>query len=145
MNAPRVSLALYKGRGLIGNALTRFWTARPESHCEWVVDGKCHSASFMDGGVRAKGIDLTSGKWVLRPAPWADADGILEFYRKTKGAGYDWFGIFGAQMLNRRQQNPSRWFCSEWCAAAAGIPTPEIHSPYTLGVLCDYLTGRMSA
>lgn len=142
MNAPRVSLALYKGRGLIGNALTRFWTGSRYSHCEMVIDGVCYSASFMDGGVRAKSINLASGNWDVLPAPWVDADSALSFFERTKGAKYDWLGIFGAQMFNRRRQNPLRWFCSEWFLAAAGVPTPEIHSPHTLGLLCNYLTGR---
>ena len=137
-----VQIAMYKGRGLIGNAITRWWTGSQYSHVELVIDGICYSASFMDGGVRAKVINLSSGKWDLIPADWIDADRALEFFRKTKGAKYDWFGIFGAQMFNRRRHMQSRYFCSEWLSAAAGLPNAEIYSPYALMKLAMFFNAR---
>lgn len=135
-----VHLVLYKGKGKIGNAITRWWTGSVYSHCELVIDGACYSASFMDGGVRSKEINLQSGNWSeLIPLPWADAKRVLWYFNKTKGSGYDWFGIFGAQLFNRRRQDPSRFFCSEWCAAALALPNAEIYNPHTLGKLCEFM------
>lgn len=134
-----MKLALYKGKGLPGNAITRFWTKSIYSHCELVIDGHCYSASFMDGGVRKKRINLNSGRWDVFDIPWADEEHALDFFEKTQGSKYDWLGIFGSQMLNRRSQHDHRFFCSEWVGDAVKIPTPEIHSPHTIGLLCEYL------
>ena len=50
-----VQLALYKGRGTLFNALIRWWTRSPYSHCELVINGTCYSSSIRDGGVRGGG------------------------------------------------------------------------------------------
>ena len=135
-----VYLVLYKGKGKIGNAITRWWTGSPYSHCELVMDGVCYSASFMDGGVRAKEINLASGNWEMPiPLPWADRRRVLWYFEQTKGRKYDWLGIFGAQLFNRRRQDPMRFFCSEWCGAAITLPSAEIYNPATLGKLCEFM------
>ena len=41
-----VSLALYVGKGKIGNWVIRKWTGSQESHCELVVDGLAYSSSI---------------------------------------------------------------------------------------------------
>ena len=105
-----IQIAMYKGDGKIGNAVTRYWTRSQYSHCELVIDGVCRSSSFMDGGVRSKVIDLEDGKWELVGIPWGDEKNILQFFDFTKGSGYDWAGIFGSQLLNRRFQNPPQRF-----------------------------------
>ncbi|WP_234404300.1 hypothetical protein [Neisseria elongata] len=33
---------------------------------------------------------------------------------------YDWFGAVGVVFKTR--QRGDKWFCSEWCAAALGLP-----------------------
>lgn len=138
-----MQLALYKGKGLIGNAITRWWTGSVYSHCELVIDGVCYSASFMDGGVRKKRIDLSSGRWDVVDIPWADKAFALDFFERTKGAKYDWFGIFGSQLLNRRMHDVNRWFCSEWFGGATQLPHPETRNPDTLAELVYFLNERM--
>lgn len=139
-----VSLALYRGRGLIGNAITRFWTRSVYSHCELIVGELWYSASFMDGGVRAKKIMQKSGHWDIIPIPWADEKAIISLFDRTVDGSYDWIGLFGSQLFNRRHHDQSRYFCSEWCAEALGIPTPEIHSPHSLGELCKWINDERS-
>ena len=137
-------LALYKGKGLIGNYLTRWWTGSVYSHCELVVDGECYSASFMDGGVRKKTIDLASGRWDVIPLDsWMQAR-VVSFFKETEGKQYDWWGIIGAQMFNRRRHDPNRFFCSEWCAAALGIPNSEMYTPHTLAELLAFINKNLS-
>lgn len=138
-----MQLALYKGKGRVGNAITRWWTGSIYSHCELVIDGVCHSASFMDGGVRRKEIDLASGRWDVVDVPWADKEYALAFFERTKGAKYDWFGIFGSQLLNHRMHHAHRWFCSEWFGGATRLPHPETRSPDTLAELVNFLNERM--
>lgn len=134
-----MQLAMYKGKGKIGNAITRWWTGSTYSHCELVIGGVCYSASFMDGGVRAKQIDLGSGRWDVIDVPWADELRVADFFARTKGRPYDWHGIFGSQLFNRGSHDPNRWFCSEWCGEALGIPHPETRSPKTLLELILFL------
>ncbi|MBS7724580.1 hypothetical protein I0E51_06075 [Pseudomonas lalucatii] len=65
-----IYLALYKGRGRLFNRLIRLWTRSRYSHCELVMpDGRWLSASAMDGGVRAKRIELDLAHWDLIPCP----------------------------------------------------------------------------
>lgn len=64
-----MQLALYKGKGLIGNALVRRWTRSPYSHCELVIGDYCYSSSLMDKGVRRKQIILKPEHWMLVPLP----------------------------------------------------------------------------
>ena len=134
-----VFLALYKGKGKIGNAITRWWTGSQYSHCELFVNGVCYSSSLMDGGVRAKVIDIHSGNWDLLPLERVDAGQVQDFFELTKGKAYDWLGLFRAQLFNRGKRDGSKYFCSEWCAAAVGIPVPEMYSPRGLGELAGYL------
>lgn len=137
------TLALYKGPGVFpGSHLIRFWTKSPYSHCELVIGGECFSSSLMDGGVRQKQISLTSDKWDLIALPWANAADVLLYFAKTKGQRYDWWGLIGSQVFNRRSEAPGAAFCSEWCAAALGLPNPETYSPQTLGDQCIFLNSR---
>jgi hypothetical protein len=128
-----VQLALYIGKGNWFNALIRFWTSSPYSHCELVVDGMCYSSSQMDGGVRAKRIDLGSKHWELVPIPWADPQRILDYYDATRHQSYGYLDLLRSQFFNRAKDHKSSAFCSEWCAAALGLPNPTIYSPHTLG------------
>src|SRR5574344_1681310 len=79
-----VSLALYVGKGKIGNWVIRKWTGSQESHCELVVDGLAYSSSIQDKGVRAKYIE-----W--NPIHWASKESILKHYAETKDNKYALF------------------------------------------------------
>lgn len=137
-----MKLALYKGKGLIGNALVRWWKRSPYSHCELVIGGICYSSSVMDGGVRSKWIDLADGKWDVIDLPWADEDGALDYFERTNGEKYSWSSLIWSQFFGRETDEPKASFCSEWCAAALGLPTPVIYSPEALGKLCIYFGNR---
>lgn len=128
-----IYLALYKGKGTLFNALIRLWTRSKYSHCEIVMpDGRWLSASAMDGGVRAKGIDL-DGNWDTVAVPWADAALIEQLFHDNEGKGYDWLGLLGSQLVPITVDNPRRMFCSEFCAAALGFTLPQRYSPALLG------------
>lgn len=137
-----VQLALYKGKGQIGNAFIRWWTGSQYSHCELVVDGWCYSSSVMDKGVRRKLIDLQDGKWDLTPLPFADAEYIRDYFDKTDHHRYGWIGLIGSQLLNRNLTEDGAQFCSEWCANALGIPAASSYSPASLGRFCAWMTKR---
>lgn len=129
-----IYLALYKGRGKLFDRLIRLWTRSKYSHCELVMpDGRWLSASAMDGGVRAKRIELNLEHWDLIPLPWASKHQIEHTFRANLGRGYDWLGILGSQLVPLTIANPRRMFCSEFCAAALGFPLPQRYSPALLG------------
>ena len=133
-------LAMYKGKGLIGNAAIRMWTRSIYSHCELITsDGFAMSSSLMDGGVRTKAIDLTNGKWDVIELPWADADKVNLHFQMTVGDSYSWLDLIRAQIFNRPVDQKGASFCSEWCAAALGIPDPTSYSPATLLELCEFM------
>lgn len=122
LNPGVITLALYKGKGQLFNALIRTWTGSEFSHCEIVMpDGRWLSASAMDGGVRAKRIDYKPEHWHLIPVPWADARTIEAVFEKYEGKGYDWAGIFLSQLLASGLHSERRMFCSEFCAEALGF------------------------
>ena len=135
----KVQLALYKGKGLIGNALIRWWTGSQYSHCELVVDGICYSSSLMDKGVRKKVIDLKPENWDLVDLPSYLAPGVLEYFELTKCQKYGWLDLIRSQIFNTASDEEGTSFCSEWCAKAIGIPSPTIYSPKTLHLLLLYL------
>lgn len=134
-----VTLALYKGKGQIGNAFIRWWTGSQYSHCELVVDGWCYSSSMMDKGVRRKLIDLHDGKWDLVELPFADANFIRDYFYKTDHHAYGWLGLIRSQLFNRNRPAERAQFCSEWCANALGLPNAPSYSPASISKQAQYL------
>lgn len=137
-----MQLALYKGKGTIGNALVRWWKHSIYSHCELVINGVCYSSSVMDHGVRAKVIDLKPEHWDLIELSWDDEKGVLAYFEATKGEPYSWTSLVWSQFFGREYDEVKAAFCSDWCAAALGLPTPVIYAPESLGKLCEYLRTR---
>lgn len=148
MTVQTVQLALYKGKGQIGNAAIRKWTGSIYSHSELVVDGWCYSSSVMDKGVRRKRvgfgadeISLREDHWDRIELPWADADAIVRYFEATRGDRYGWPSLIASQVFNRNQTSDHAAFCSEWDAAALELPNPSIYNPGTLGDFCRWRNG----
>jgi len=140
-----VQLALYKGKGQIGNALIRWWTSSEYSHCELVIDGVSYSSSLMDGGVRGKIIQFKPEHWDFVDLPWADADAVMDYFVATDADRYGLAGLLVNQVFNRNQRTPHAQFCSEWCARALGMPAGSIYNPATLGELATWLGDKSPA
>lgn len=145
MNQKPVILALYKGKGQLGNAAIRWWTGSSYSHCELVVDGWCYSSSVMDKGVRRKQIDLADGNWDLIELPWADGATIVRYFQQTDSDVYGWPSLIASQVFNRNRPTDHAAFCSEWCARALGLPSPSIFNPATLAVQCVWANVKLAA
>lgn len=138
-----ITLAFYKGRGTtwlqrLQSWAIRFSTGGIYSHVE-LIEGAarlgdvavCLSSSGRDGGVRSKSIFLNPAHWDLvhlriNPVPPA------QFIREKVGAPYDYLGILLSQILAMNSHDQSRWFCSEICGAAIGIPDAQRLSPQLL-------------
>lgn len=138
----KVCLALYKGKGLIGNAIVRWWTGSIYSHCELVVGDVWYSSSLMDGGVRSKQIAMNPDHWDLIELPEYMARRILGHYAETAGQRYSWLDLIRTQLFNANVDEQGASFCSEWCAAAIGLPNPASYSPRTLGELVTWVLSK---
>lgn len=132
-----VQLAIRKNDTRIGARAIQWWTRSIYSHCELVVDGVCYSSSIMDKGVRAKVIELEPAKWDVIDLPRANAQQIVRYFKGTDSNTYGWFSLVASQLFNRNQSDKTSQFCSEWCAAALGIPNPAMYSPGALAALCS--------
>lgn len=94
----------------------------------------CISSSGVDGGVRGKAIDLTSGSWEVLEMPWVkeeDALAFLEHHRRL-GTKYDFMGTARFALPLFAREHPSRMFCSEAVATMAGFDEPWRFTPATL-------------
>jgi hypothetical protein len=147
-----ITLAFYKGRGAtlperLQDGAIRMATRGIYSHVELIAgDAKCgqvslcFSASSRDGGVREKPILLNSEAWDV-VALNVGCNDACAFMRRHFGARYDYAGILFSQVLGFGGHNPDKWFCSEICAAALGIPNPQRLSPQ---MLFDVVTWRLA-
>lgn len=123
----RAAFALYKGPPnddwwhWVCHYVIRLRNLDKWSHAELVVDGICHAASPRDGGVRAKKIDLTTGRWDVVSAPLTDAqcDVAVQWFKDHDGDEYDWAGIwrFALPFLPHSRR---RRFCFESIGDALG-------------------------
>lgn len=128
-----ITLAFYKGtkaenpKAKLFDRLVCAWpkSAGRFSHVELVVRrsstvGWCWSSSARDGGVRAKEIELATGRWVLVDLPGADLARALAWFSRHHGRPYDYPGILG-YVLPLVKQWRRWWYCSEACAAAIDV------------------------
>ena len=135
-----VTLAFYRGRGDLLDRVIRWVTRSPYSHVEIIAltgtattDGhpqaEAISASYRDGGVRQRRIDLAPDHWDLVAVPWANPTRVWAAALVEAGAGYDYAGLILSQLLHLRRGNGHRWFCSELVAYALDLPRPSAYSP----------------
>lgn len=158
MTQKTLYLALYKGRrdgtgwrvwaARFTDGLTRVLTRGRYSHCEIAIrppetatgqEYECYSASIRDGGVRCKVMPLPEAKWdLIQMESTSEAHERLQRVREeTQGQGYDLMGALGIAF--GLPQNHRRWFCSEWCTAALGLPAGWRWSPNDLAAIVPAL------
>lgn len=128
-------IAFYKGpESPLGWAI-RWRTGSPYSHSEVVLEGgagqvsTCFSATVREG-VRVKTIRLEPDEWDLVEVPHnAVIAQHIEAMKRQATKPYDVLGVltFGSPWASA--QGKRRWFCSELCAAAIGLPNPWSYSP----------------
>lgn len=128
-------LALYKGPPteaghFFAHIATCIVTLSRYSHVELVIGGMCYSSSARDGGVRAKRIDLASGRWDVISISGDEAR-ALAWFRAHEGNGYDWTGA-ARFLLPILVQRGHKWFCSEAVAAMLHMSDPHQWTPGSL-------------
>lgn len=108
------------------------------AHCETAMGAHdmpaawCVSASWLDGGVRGKTIDLSdAAKWrVYRLNDDAHVD-LRRWLLLHDNWGYDLLGLLGI-LWRPIGHSRRRMFCSEACADLLQLPEPELYDPRTL-------------
>lgn len=135
--------AFYKGTrpGYAGayNYVVRAWTNSEYSHVELIFsDGMAGSASFADGGVRLKPIAFDPARWDFIELPAALEPAARAWFEAHAGAKYDLLGNLQF-VLAPFGNDGTRWFCSEACAAALGIPDPWRYDPGTLASALSFI------
>ena len=138
-----VTLAMRKNDKRLTSRAIQWWTNSPYSHCELVIDGHSYSSSVMDKGVRRKYIKMRHDKWDLIALPWADADAVIHYFNETKHHKYGWGGLVTSQLFNLNRAEADAQFCSQWCAAALGLPSPASYNPATLKTLCGFVDSKL--
>jgi len=146
----KVTLAFYKGRARrfknrIMDTLIRFGTRSKYSHVELIKGAatlnasfECLSSSGRDGGVRKKTIYMNEAKWDLVTID-APKDAVSKIEAEI-GKPYDYVAIIFSQVFNFGRHDHDKWFCSEICAEALGLPDPHRFSPKTL---FDWVTHKL--
>lgn len=115
------------------------WRGGDSAHCEVAFDWRaqahdCVSASWLDGGVRIKTIDLPADKWRIYEMP-ADRNRALAWAAQHAGERYDTLGLLGFVM--RRIKGWRRaWFCSEVAADVMYLPEPYLYDLRALESVC---------
>jgi hypothetical protein len=101
------------------------------------------SASGMDGGVRSKTMQISPARWDVLALPYADARAVELFFhdRIERSKGYDYFGTGRFALPFLLREHPTRDFCSEFGAAALGIPDAWRYSPSGLHAICIAMGG----
>lgn len=129
--------AFYVKRGDWRDVAIRLRTASRFSHVELAIPlehdlFRCLSSSPRDGGVRECIMNLPEREWELISLPYADINHVNDFFNKTVGLPYDFTGVLIGQALSIKFHAESRYFCSEWCAAALGLSDPWRYAPIDL-------------
>lgn len=123
-----------------------WWQRHDAAHCEVVlaVQGDVHlcaSSSWLDGGVRCKSIWLDPAKWRLYDVPRSEAM-ARAWFDLHAGERYDLLGLAG--FVFRRIKGVLRaWWCSEACAAMAGVADPWRYDVATFESLCAAVGRRV--
>ena len=117
-----VKVAFYKAdqsHARWDDKLIALYTKGCYSHVELIIDNYQYSATPRAGKVRAKPHVFDNNIWDYIEIDDADENIIKEFFDKTEGQKYDWWGIFGFVIPFKDKTN--EWFCSKWDSNALKI------------------------
>ncbi len=138
----QITLASYKGANngfeirQLFDFLIRFVTKKDYSHNELIVNGTSYSSLAFDGAVqRVRYYDLRQWDFIDIDPNKVDVLKMGEVLEQSKNAKYDWLGI-ARFIFKFIRPSKTRYFCTERCADAIGIPNPHLYSPGELHEYC---------
>ena len=123
----KITIAFYKGKGNLVNAIVRWWTKSEYSHAELILADDISwisiSPSFNSKIMRRINLGIDHSKWDLVELNVTEEQYavILDFFEETRGQRYDWVGMLLSQFLPCKIKHRERWYCSEWIAYALRI------------------------
>jgi hypothetical protein len=123
----KIKVAFYKAKGTWVNSIVRWWTESIYSHAELIMPDDINwigISPFLKSRVsRRIVLDYDPAEWDIIEIDVTPEqhDVIVEFYKQTKGDGYDWIGMLLSQFLPCKIKHRKRWYCSEWIAYALRI------------------------
>lgn len=123
-----IAIALYKGKPsdgwfhILSHYLIRLRTLSKYSHAELVINNICYSSSSRDGGVRAKSIDITSGKWdvIYIDVTNEVKQQALLWFKQNNEKNYDWSNIL-RYIIPFYPQRKDQYVCFEAVGEALGF------------------------
>lgn len=118
------------------------------AHCEvsWSWLGythECVSASWVDGGVRGKEIEMPPEKWRIYELP-GSPELVKGWLDVNQGAPYDFLGLLGF-VVRRIKGRRRAWFCSEVAAELIGLPDPHRYDPALVEGVCARIGRRVDS
>ena len=110
------------------------------AHCELAHKWRgnfhtCTSASFIDGGVRQKQIELPADKWRIYEFNGISDKEVDEWFVANHNKKYDVIGLMGF-VWRRIEGSAKRLFCSEAVADIIGLPEPHLYDLRALESVC---------
>lgn len=141
-----MKIAFYTGSRRLFNKLVCWKMRGPYSHVEAVIEdggnglALCASASFSDGGVRFKQIDLRSGNWDVIDVPSIDAARVAQWFAWHEHEPYDVRGL--VNFILPVGHNPEGWFCDEALLDAMGMREAWRFDPNSMARVCELLGGK---
>lgn len=111
------------------------WAWAEQSH-------ECVSASFLDGGVRGKTIEMPAEKWRIYEMPGFSHLTVADWLVKHDSEGYDVLGLVGF-VFRRIKGWTKRWFCSEAAADMMGLSDPWRYDLALLESVCAKIGTRI--
>ena len=122
-----IKIAFYKGSGDLFNKIVRWWTKSQYSHVELVLPD--HKTWIRIGPFSSSKLcAITKEKW--DPKNWDfveitvtpdQVNTIKEFFERTKGCKYDWWGMILSHLVPFKVKQRGKWYCSEWIAHALRV------------------------
>lgn len=114
-------------------------SAHVEVAHRWAADmHDCVSASWLDGGVRGKLIQMSAAKWRVYEVP-GNPDDVRAWLETHAGQGYDWVSFLGFGILRRIRGSARRWFCSEVAADLLWLRAANRWDLFDLESVCQRL------
>ena len=94
----------------------------------------CVYSTVHDGGVRLQATILSERRRLgYHPIQFTNGEDILLHFAETKDHPYGWRDLAQSQLFGTATADDRGDFCSEWCAAAIGLPNAATYSPQRLG------------
>lgn len=118
-----------------------WWQRSDVSHCEVVLDHQagvyvCVSASWLDGGVRSKTMELPPERWRIYDVAGGGPLTPFEWTCWHAGAGYDWLALVGLMLRPASRGQRRRWICSEAALDMLGVPQPWRYDVASTEAIC---------